>query len=108
AIPALDDGGVVLNLGSAVVMPEVFLKALSIARNLHDGHPVGFTACDCDMVRQYRPRVNVVERPTQSAVPGTPGGYGIQLTAHHELLIPLICWAVLDRLDGVAGAVGGP
>jgi hypothetical protein len=94
ALPALHDGGVVLNLGSAVVMPEVFVKALNIARNLHEGKPTGFTACDCDMLRHYRPRVNVVERPTQG------GGYGIQLTGHHELLIPLVCWAVLDQLDG--------
>jgi len=94
ALPALDQGGVVLNLGSAVVMPEVFVKALSIARNLHGGKPTGFTACDCDMQRHYRPRVNVVERPTIS------GGRGIQLTGHHEILIPLLCWAVLDRLDG--------
>jgi len=94
ALPALEGGGVVLNLGSAVVMPEVFLKALSIARNLHDGKPTGFTACDCDMERHYRPRVNVVERPTQG------GGRGIQLTGHHELLIPLLCWAVLEQLDG--------
>jgi hypothetical protein len=93
ALPALDDGGVVLNLGSAVVMPEVFVKALSIARNLHEGKPANFTACDCDMQRHYRPRVNVVERPTLA------GGRGIQLTGHHELLIPLLCWAVLDRLD---------
>lgn len=98
ALPALQDGGVVLNLGSAVVMPEVFLKALSIARNLHDGQPVRFTACDCDMQRHYRPRVNVVERPTRE------GGRGIQLTGHHEILLPLLCWAVLNRLDrGPAG-----
>lgn len=93
ALPALDDGGVVLNLGSAVVMPEVFVKALSIARNLHGGKPVNFTACDCDMQRHYRPRVNVVERPTLA------GGRGVQLTGHHELLIPLLCWAVLNQLD---------
>jgi hypothetical protein len=93
ALPALDDGGVVLNLGSAVVMPEVFVKALSVARNLHGGKPANFTACDCDMQRHYRPRVNVVERPTLA------GGRGVQLTGHHELLIPLLCWAVLDRLD---------
>ena len=92
-LPALDDGGVVLNLGSAVVMPEVFLKALTIARNLNGGKPTGFTACDCDMQRHYRPRVNVVERPTLA------GGRGIQLTGHHEILIPLLCWAVLERLD---------
>jgi hypothetical protein len=93
ALPDLDDGGVVLNLGSAVVMPEVFLKALTIARNLHGGKPKNFTACDCDMQRHYRPRVNVVERPTLA------GGRGIQLTGHHEILFPLISWAVLAQLD---------
>src|SRR5213594_3813780 len=92
-LPDLDDGGVVLNLGSAVVMPEVFLKALTIARNLNGGRPKNFTACDCDMQRHYRPRVNVVERPTLA------GGRGIQLTGHHEILVPLLAWAVLSRLD---------
>lgn len=93
ALPDLDDGGVVLNLGSAVVMPEVFLKALTIARNLNGGRPKNFTACDCDMQRHYRPRVNVVERPTFA------GGRGIQLTGHHEILVPMIAWAVLMRLE---------
>jgi hypothetical protein len=93
ALPELHDGGVVLNLGSAVVLPEVFLKALTIARNLHGGKPTNFTACDCDMQRHYRPRVNVVERPTLA------GGRGVQLTGHHELLIPLLSWAVLGRLE---------
>ena len=93
AVPDLDDGGVVLNLGSAVIMPEVFLKALTVARNLNDGRPKNFTACDCDMQRQYRPRVNVVERPTLA------GGRGIQLTGHHEILFPLLAWAVLARLE---------
>jgi hypothetical protein len=93
SLPTLDAGGVVLNVGSAVVLPEVFLKALSVARNLHGGKPTGFTACDCDMQRHYRPRVNVVERPTLG------GGRGIQLTGHHELLFPLLCWAVLCGLD---------
>ncbi len=93
ALPALQDGGVVFNLGSAVVMPEVFLKALTVARNLNGGKPSDFTACDCDMQRHYRPRVNVVERPTLA------GGRGIQLTGHHEILIPLLCWAVVQRLD---------
>ena len=92
-LPDLDDGGVVLNLGSAVVMPEVFLKALTIARNLNGGRPKNFTACDCDMQRHYRPRVNVVERPTLA------GGRGIQLTGHHEILFPMIAWAVLARLE---------
>jgi len=94
ALPDLDGGGVVLNLGSAVVMPEVFLKALTVARNLHAGRPTDFTACDCDMQRHYRPRVNVVERPTQQ------GGRGVMLTGHHEILFPLLCWGVLQRLDG--------
>ncbi len=94
SLPALDGGGVVFNLGSAVVMPEVFLKALSIARNLNGGKPAKFMAVDCDMQRHYRPRVNVVERPTRA------GGRGIMLTGHHELLFPLLCWAVLERLDG--------
>ncbi len=93
SLPTLHDGGVVLNLGSAVVMPEVFLKALTVARNLGGGKPTGFTACDCDMQRHYRPRVNVVERPTLA------GGRGIQLTGHHEILIPLLAWAVLRALD---------
>ena len=92
-LPALHDGGVVLNLGSAVVMPEVFLKALTVARNLNGGKPTAFTACDCDMQRHYRPRVNVVERPTLA------GGRGIQLTGHHEILFPLLAWAVLARLE---------
>lgn len=92
SLPELHDGGVVLNLGSAVVMPEVFLKALTIARNLHQGRPTGFTACDCDMQRHYRPRVNVVERPTLG------GGRGVLLTGHHEILLPLLCWGALALL----------
>ena len=83
--------GVVLNLGSAVVMPEVFLKALNLARNL--GHRVNdFTAADMDFVRQYRPRMNVVERPTMG------GGHGILLTGHHELMFPLLVAAVREEL----------
>jgi hypothetical protein len=92
SLPALHDGGVVLNLGSAVVLPEVFLKALTVARNLDQGRPTGFLAADFDMVRHYRPRVNVVERPTRG------GGTGILLTGHHELLLPLLAWAVADAL----------
>ncbi len=66
SLDGFDGGGVVLNIGSAVIMPEVFLKALTIARNLHGGRPTGFLTCDLDMQRHYRPRVNVVERPTQN------------------------------------------
>jgi hypothetical protein len=90
---SLHDGGVVLNLGSAVIMPEVFLKALTIARNLHEGKPVNFTTCDFDMQRHYRPRVNVVQRPTLE------GGAGYEITGHHELMIPLLVWAIADALD---------
>lgn len=87
------EGGVVLNLGSAVLMPEVFLKALTVCRNVHDGRPGAFVAADFDMLRHYRPRVNVVERPTR-----TGGGRGYQITGHHELMVPLLAWAVVERL----------
>jgi hypothetical protein len=92
SLPRLDDGGVVLNLGSAVIMPEVFLKALTIARNLHDGTPQGFVTCDLDMQRHYRPRMNVVQRPTLQS------GRGYEITGHHEIMVPLLAWAVVERL----------
>jgi deoxyhypusine synthase len=85
--------GVVLNLGSAVVMPEVFLKALNLARNL--GRRVdGFCAADMDFIRQYRARINVVERPTA----GGKGGRGIALTGHHEIMFPLLAAAIREEL----------
>jgi deoxyhypusine synthase len=88
--------GVVLNLGSAVVMPEVFLKALNLARNL--GNKVDrFTAADMDFVRHYRPRVNVVERPT------IDGGRGIMLTGHHELMFPLLVAAIREAIADSPG-----
>src|SRR5688572_20225736 len=87
------EGGVVLNVGSAVIMPEVFLKALTIARNLNNGSPREFVSADFDMLRHYRPRVNVVERPTR-----TGGGRGYQVTGHHEIMIPLLAWAVAEGL----------
>jgi hypothetical protein len=93
ALVGLDEGGVVVNVGSAVVMPEVFLKALTVARNLHDGRPRAFTSCDLDMQRHYRPRVNVVERPTRST-----GGRGFQITGHHEIMVPLLAWSIAERL----------
>jgi hypothetical protein len=92
-LPDLHEGGVVLNLGSAVVMPEVFLKALTVARNLSAGRPTHFLAADFDMQRHYRPRMNVVQRPTLA------GGAGFEITGHHEILLPLLAWAVIDRLD---------
>jgi hypothetical protein len=88
----LDEGGVVLNLGSAVIMPEVFLKALTIARNLNDGRPQNFVSVDLDMQRHYRPRMNVVQRPTLHS------GKGYEITGHHEIMVPLLAWAVAERL----------
>lgn len=85
-------GAVVLNLGSAVVMPEVFLKALTVARNL-GADPTGLTTVNFDQIQHYRPRVNVVERPTRF-----PDARGYSLTGHHEILLPLFCAAVLGEL----------
>ena len=85
------EGGVVLNIGSAVIMPEVFLKALTIARNL--GHTVDhFTTATFDMNRHYRPTENVVRRPTNK------GGHGYYIVGHHELLLPLWAAAVIEQL----------
>jgi len=92
-LPSLHQGGVVLNMGSAVIMPEVFLKALTIARNLNDRRPTDFTTCDLDMQRHYRPRMNVVIRPTLA------GGKGYEVTGHHEIMVPLLAWAIVDRLE---------
>jgi hypothetical protein len=84
-------GGVFVNLGSAVIIPEVFLKALNLARNV--GNRVGeLVTVDMDFMRHYRPAVNVVQRPTQG------DGKGYQLTGHHEIMFPLLCAAVLDAL----------
>jgi hypothetical protein len=93
SLPRLHDGGVVLNIGSAVIMPEVFLKALTIARNLDEGRPRDFVSCDLDMQRHYRPRMNVVQRPTLH------GGKGYEITGHHEIMLPLLGWAVVERLE---------
>ena len=92
-------GGVVFNVGSAVILPEVFLKALSLARNL--GYPAHrFTAVDVDFLRHYRPRMNVVERPART------GGRGISLVGHHEILLPLLAAGIVEALSGPASAVG--
>jgi hypothetical protein len=89
------EGGVYLNVGSAVVLPEVFLKALALARNL--GHRVRrVTTVDLDMIRHYRPTQNVVRRPTRL------GGTGIALTGQHEILVPLLAAGAIERLDGRA------
>jgi hypothetical protein len=91
AVVAQLEGGIVLNIGSAVIMPEVFLKALTIARNL--GHTAEhFTTATFDMIRHYRPTENVVRRPTAK------GGRGYYITGHHELLVPLWAAATIERL----------
>lgn len=90
-VSELGHGGVLLNFGSAVIMPEVFLKALSIARNL--GHDVvEFTTADFDMIQHYRPRENIIKRPTNM------GGRGYAITGHHEIMIPLLAHAVMDQI----------
>lgn len=88
----LGDGGVWLNVGSAVLLPEVFLKALSVAQNL--GHHVeNFTTANFDMIQHYRPLQNVVRRPTSGS------GRGYTITGHHEINIPLLAAAVLEGLE---------
>lgn len=95
-VAGLGEGAVVLNVGSAVILPEVFLKAVSVARNL--GAPVrGFTAANLDMIQHYRPRQNVLSRPTAL------GGEAISLTGHHELMLPLLHAAVLERVQKGSG-----
>lgn len=90
-VSELGDGGVYLNVGSAVLLPEVFLKALSIAQNL--GHHVdSFTTANFDMMQHYRPLQNVVKRPTS----GQSRGYTV--TGHHEIMIPLLAAGILDRI----------
>jgi len=82
-------GAVVLNVGSAVLMPEVFLKALTVARNLGASLDQ-LTTVNFDQIQHYRPRVNVVERPTRAE-----GARGYSLTGHHEILLPLFCAGVV-------------
>ena len=95
-VAELGDGGVVLNLGSAVILPEVFLKALTVARNL--GNPVThFTTANFDMIQGYRPVENVVKRPTNI------GGQGYTFTGHHEIMIPLLANAIIERIEGREG-----
>jgi hypothetical protein len=89
-VRGLDRGGVYLNIGSAVVLPEVFLKAVSVVRNL--GHPLAeFTTVNLDFLQHYRPMANVVQRPHAKS-----GGRGFALTGHHELMIPLLAAALIE------------
>ena len=88
----LDSGGVFLNVGSAVVLPEVFLKAVSVVRNL--GHRLEeFTTANLDFIQHYRPTQNVLKRPTQNS------GQAIALTGHHEIMVPLIAAALKGSLE---------
>jgi hypothetical protein len=89
----LGDGGVFINVGSAVILPEVFLKALSVAQNL--GNRVDrFTTANFDMQQHYRPLQNVVKRPTSGQ------GRGYTITGHHEIMLPLLAAGILDRMKG--------
>jgi hypothetical protein len=85
------EGGVYINLGSAVLLPEIFLKAVTLCRNL--GHSLHhFTTVNMDFVQHYRPNTNVVRRPTQG------GGRGFALTGHHEIMLPLLAAAIIEEL----------
>lgn len=91
----LSGGGVYLNFGSAVTMPEIFLKAVTVVRNL--GHELtGFTTANFDFIQHYRPQTNVVRRPVANGA-----GRGFSLTGHHELMIPLLAAEILCREDVV-------
>lgn len=101
AVVPLHEGGVVVNCGSAVILPEVFLKALASARRV-SGPVTHFTTANFDMIQHYRPGQNVVRRPTLT------GGRGFSFTGHHELLLPLVAWALLGRLGAGRGAAPPP
>jgi hypothetical protein len=89
-VARLGGGGVYLNVGSAVVLPEVFLKAVTLARNL--GHRLSdFATANLDFLQSYRPGVNVVERPVRGS------GRGYRLTGHHEILVPLLAAALVEK-----------
>jgi hypothetical protein len=89
-VRGLNEGGVYINVGSAVVLPEVFLKAVSVVRNL--GHPLAnFTTVNFDFLQHYRPKLNVVERPHARS-----GGRGFAITGHHELMIPLMAAVLIE------------
>lgn len=94
-VARLGRGGVYLNVGSAVLLPEVFLKAVTLARNL--GHPLrDFATANLDFIQSYRPTTNVVARPTRGV------GRGYALTGHHEILVPLLAAALTSGAPRVA------
>lgn len=86
----MDGGGVYLNVGSAVVLPEIFLKAVTVNRNLHHSLE-NITTANLDFIRHYRPLTNVVKRPTAGGA-----GKGFSITGHHEITIPLLAAAILE------------
>lgn len=89
-VSEMNDGGVYVNCGSAVVLPEVFLKVVSSVRNL--GHPLAnFTTVNMDFLQHYRPKANVVDRPHSKA-----GGKGYSLTGHHEIMVPLLAALLIE------------
>lgn len=87
-VAGLDGGGVYLNFGSAVVLPETFLKAVTVVRNRQ--RLEGFVTANFDFIQHYRPLTNVVRRPTAGS------GRGFALTGHHEIMIPLLAAAILN------------
>ena len=96
-VKEMHPGGVYLNWGSAVLLPEVFLKAVSVVRNLGVSlRPI--TTANFDFVQHYRPLQNVVKRPTAS-VPGSrgPESHGYAITGHHEILLPLVAAALASN-----------
>jgi hypothetical protein len=90
AVVAGMEGGVYLNLGSAVILPEVFLKTVTLGRNLGSSL-TNLTTVNMDFLSHYRPLTNVVKRPTQK------GGRGYSLTGHHEIMVPLLAAAILEE-----------
>lgn len=95
-VKAMDGGGVYLNVGSAVVLPEVFLKCFSLVANLGRA-PRGITTVNLDFIPHYRPMQNVVLRPTAGPKTGRHASRGYSLIGHHELMIPLLAAALRDR-----------
>jgi hypothetical protein len=93
------DGGAYVNVGSAVLLPEVFLKAVALVHNANPGRRVRLTTGNLDFLKHYRPRVNVVERPAEK---------GYDLTGHHEILLPLLRVAILAAAAAATARPGAP
>ena len=89
----MDGGGVYLNIGSAVTLPEVFLKCVTLVRNLRNNLD-DITTANFDFIQSYRPLTNVVRRPTADGA-----GRGYAITGHHELTIPLLAVELICRSE---------